>query len=159
VPSGGVFLTASSIELLGRITDMREPASHAAVESLTVAPVQVFAAAALRLTASEFKTMTWFARRLPSKTIAVKMGRECATVRKYTSQLLKHSQLRRRTEPIVMLADRCIRLGAPPLIILNRIGCRGAAPPRMAKDIPTHRVLDTFVADDLDLDPVSYRGW
>jgi DNA-binding NarL/FixJ family response regulator len=115
VLSGGVFLPAASIELLGRNTGMRESAPHAAVESLTVASVQISDAAALGLTAREFETLTWLARGLPSKTIAVKMGLEDVTVRKYISHLLEHFHLRRRTELIVMLADRGIRLGAPPL--------------------------------------------
>jgi hypothetical protein len=40
------------------------------------------------------------------------MGLEDITVRKYTSHLLAHFNLRRRTELIVMLADNGIALGS-----------------------------------------------
>jgi DNA-binding NarL/FixJ family response regulator len=71
--------------------------------------------AELGLTPREFETLAWLARGLPSKAIAVKMGLEDITVRKYVSSLLAHFNLRRRTELIVMLADRGIRLGVPPV--------------------------------------------
>jgi DNA-binding NarL/FixJ family response regulator len=75
---------------------------------------QVADAASLGLTQREFETLAWLVRGLPSKSIASKMGLEDVTVRKYISNLLAHFNLRRRTELIVMLADRGIRLGVPP---------------------------------------------
>ncbi|MDI7066276.1 LuxR C-terminal-related transcriptional regulator, partial [Klebsiella pneumoniae] len=67
------------------------------------------------LTPREFETLAWLVRGLPSKTIALRMGLEDITVRKYISHLLAHFNLRRRTELIVMLADRGIKLGVPPV--------------------------------------------
>ncbi|WP_407945930.1 response regulator transcription factor [Paraburkholderia domus] len=63
----------------------------------------------------EFETLAWLVRGLPSKTIALRMGLEDITVRKYVSHLLAHFNLRRRTELIVMLADKAIKLGVPPI--------------------------------------------
>jgi DNA-binding NarL/FixJ family response regulator len=72
-------------------------------------------ASGLGLTPREFETLTWLVRGLPSKAIALRMGLEDITVRKYVSHLLAHFNLRRRAELIVMLADRGIKLGVPPV--------------------------------------------
>jgi DNA-binding NarL/FixJ family response regulator len=58
------------------------------------------------LTPREFETLVWLMRGLPSKDIALRMRLEDITVRKYISHLLVHLNLRRRTELIVMLADK-----------------------------------------------------
>jgi DNA-binding NarL/FixJ family response regulator len=62
-----------------------------------------------------FETLGWLAQGLPSKTIAVRMGLEDITVRKYVSQLLTHFNVRRRTELIVLLANNQVSFGPPPL--------------------------------------------
>jgi DNA-binding NarL/FixJ family response regulator len=117
VLSGGVFLPASIIELLRRNPGAHDPKLPEAVRPRAVRSTHTSDATALGLTARQFETLTWLARGLPSKTIAVKMGLEDVTVRKYISHLLEHFNLRRRTELIVMLADRGIKLGAPPLTV------------------------------------------
>jgi hypothetical protein len=61
------------------------------------------------------RTLAWLVRGLPSKAIALRMGIEDITVRKYVSHLLAHFILRRRTELIATLADRGIKLGVPPV--------------------------------------------
>jgi DNA-binding NarL/FixJ family response regulator len=89
VLSGGVFLPAA------KPNDSAEP----------------WDAPGLGLTPREFETLAWLVRGLPSKVIASKMGLEDITVRKYISHLLAHFNLRRRTELIVMLAEKGITLG------------------------------------------------
>lgn len=113
--AGGVFLPASSIGNLRRDLDAikgaedraRQPHNGPATESST--------ASDLGLTPREFETLAWLVRGLPSKAIASRMGLEDITVRKYISHLLAHFNLRRRTELIVMLADKGIKLGVPPV--------------------------------------------
>jgi DNA-binding NarL/FixJ family response regulator len=83
-------------------------------------------ASGLGLTPREFETLAWLVRGLPSKAIALKMGLEDITVRKYVSHLLAHFNLRRRTELIVMLADRGIKLGVPP--VTDPVLDRGLSP-------------------------------
>jgi DNA-binding NarL/FixJ family response regulator len=106
VLAGGVFLPEFSI------TRMQDEMGTRPVAALKID--QVADAASLGLTQREFETLAWLVRGLPSKSIASKMGLEDVTVRKYISNLLAHFNLRRRTELIVMLADRGIRLGVPP---------------------------------------------
>jgi DNA-binding NarL/FixJ family response regulator len=72
-------------------------------------------ASELGLTPRESETLAWLVRGLPSKAIALRMGLEEITARKYVSHLLAHFHLRRRTELIVMLADRGIKPGVPPV--------------------------------------------
>jgi DNA-binding NarL/FixJ family response regulator len=56
--------------------------------------IETWDASGLGLTPREFETLAWLARGLPSKAIASKMGLEDITVRKYTSHLLAHFNLR-----------------------------------------------------------------
>jgi DNA-binding NarL/FixJ family response regulator len=114
VLAGGVYLPARSIAGLRSAdnTDSTDkPAAHKAGNVQPNHAAEVWNAPRLGLTQREFETLTWLARGLPSKAIATKMGLEDITVRKYISHLLTHFNLRRRTELIVMLADKGITLG------------------------------------------------
>jgi DNA-binding NarL/FixJ family response regulator len=115
VLAGGVFLPASSIASLRHSAGMHDAHPPAIPRARPGDPPDIADAPSLGLTTREFETLTWLARGLPSKSIALKMGLEDVTVRKYISHLLAHFNLRRRTELIVMLADKGIRLGTPPL--------------------------------------------
>jgi DNA-binding NarL/FixJ family response regulator len=115
VLAGGVFLPASSIAKLGLDIDKGDVPANDAVKARPGENPEPRSAASLGLTPREFETLTWLVRGLPSKAIALKMGIEDITVRKYISHLLAHFNLRRRTELIVMLADRGIKLGVPPV--------------------------------------------
>ncbi|QGZ66229.1 response regulator [Paraburkholderia acidisoli] len=113
VLSGGVFLPAASIAGLRRMIDADEKRAQ---ESGTPPPERREApwnTPSFGLTPREFETLAWLVRGLPSKAIAAKMGLEDITVRKYISHLLAHFNLRRRTELIVMLADKGITLDLP----------------------------------------------
>jgi DNA-binding NarL/FixJ family response regulator len=97
-------------------------ALHAAISAvlaggvfLPAANSEMSSASELGLTPREFETLAWLVRGLPSKAIALRMWLEDITVRKYVSHLLAHFNLRRRTELIVMLADKGIKLDVPPL--------------------------------------------
>jgi DNA-binding NarL/FixJ family response regulator len=118
VLAGGVFLPAASIARLRRDMGTDEALLHEPRESgnarRNVNP-EMSTASELGLTPREFETLAWLVRGLPSKAIALKMGLEDITVRKYVSHLLAHFNLRRRTELIVMLADKGIKLGVPPV--------------------------------------------
>lgn len=110
VLSGGVFLPAVSIAGMRRVLEAgQEP------EPPVQAAHAPWDAPGLGLTPREFETLAWLVRGLPSKTIAAKMGLEDITVRKYISHLLAHFDVRRRTELIVMMADKGITLGVPPV--------------------------------------------
>ncbi|MEC5409271.1 response regulator transcription factor [Paraburkholderia sp. MPAMCS5] len=112
VLSGGVYLPAASIAGLRRAIDIAEaPARESGRAQPTNGAPTFWDAPLLGLTPREYETLTWLARGLPSKAIASKMGLEDITVRKYISHLLAHFNLRRRTELIVMLADKGITLG------------------------------------------------
>lgn len=112
VLSGGVFLPAASIAGLRRAIDMAEaPARKSEKTQPTNGGAEPWDAPRLGLTPREYETLAWLVRGLPSKAIASKMGLEDITVRKYISHLLAHFNLRRRTELIVMLADKGITLG------------------------------------------------
>lgn len=115
VLAGGVFLPAAGLVGLRRdiSTDEARIDRHSKAQSR--ATLEVSDAAGLKLTPRELETLTWLARGLPSKAIALRMGLEDITVRKYISHLLAHFHLRRRTELIVMLADKGIKLGVPPV--------------------------------------------
>jgi DNA-binding NarL/FixJ family response regulator len=115
VLAGGVFLPAASIAHLrcDMGTDEAPLGQHPQAQSSATS--EVSDAAGLKLTPREFETLTWLARGLPSKAIALRMGLEDITVRKYVSHLLAHFNLRRRTELIVMLADKGIKLGVLPV--------------------------------------------
>ncbi|MFM0221265.1 MULTISPECIES: response regulator [Paraburkholderia] len=115
VLAGGVFLPAASIAMLRRDMGTAEALSDGPGDAPSTAISGVSAASDLGLTPREFETLAWLVRGLPSKAIAFKMGLEDITVRKYISHLLAHFNLRRRTELIVMLADRGIKLGVPPV--------------------------------------------
>jgi DNA-binding NarL/FixJ family response regulator len=119
VLAGGVFLPAFSIERLRRDMGTNEGPAHAPAHAPGDIPPNGHSAMSqasdLGLTPREFETLGWLVRGLPSKAIALKMGLEDITVRKYVSHLLAHFNLRRRTELIVMLADRGIKLGIPPV--------------------------------------------
>ncbi len=105
VLSGGVYLPATSIAGLKRSIDTDEAHARDSAKAAS------WNATDLGLTPREYETLAWLARGLPSKAIASKMGLEDITVRKYISHLLAHFNLRRRTELIVMLADKGITLG------------------------------------------------
>ena len=118
VLAGGVFLPAASIARLRRDMGTDEAPAHEPGEPGNTRPSvnsDMSTASELKLTPREFETLAWLVRGLPSKAIALKMGLEDITVRKYVSHLLAHFNLRRRTELIVMLADRGIKLGVPPV--------------------------------------------
>jgi DNA-binding NarL/FixJ family response regulator len=115
VLAGGVFLPAASIAMLRRDMGTAEAPANGPGEVPSSASSEMSDASDLGLTAREFETLAWLVRGLPSKGIALKMGLEDVTVRKYVSHLLAHFNLRRRTELIVMLADRGIKLGVPPV--------------------------------------------
>jgi DNA-binding NarL/FixJ family response regulator len=115
VLAGGVFLPASSIVRLRRDMGTDEAPTNGPGKPQSSGHSELSTAVGLGLTPREFETLTWLVRGLPSKAIALKMGLEDITVRKYVSHLLAHFNLRRRTELIVMLADRGIKLGAPPV--------------------------------------------
>ncbi|MFM0260505.1 response regulator [Paraburkholderia sediminicola] len=115
VLAGGVFLPAASIAMLRRDMGTAEALSDRPGDAPSAAIYGVSAASDLGLTPREFETLAWLVRGVPSKAIALKMGLEDITVRKYISHLLAHFNLRRRTELIVMLADRGIKLGVPPV--------------------------------------------
>jgi DNA-binding NarL/FixJ family response regulator len=111
VLSGGVYLPATSIAGLKRTIGSDATQARKAEKTPPIASVEQWDAPQLGLTPREFETLTWLVRGLPSKAIASKMGLEDITVRKYISHLLAHFNLRRRTELIVMLADKGITLG------------------------------------------------
>lgn len=113
VLSGGVFLPAASIDGLRRTTDAGEAAAGESAKAPPKGNTSSWSAPNLGLTPREFETLAWLLRGRPSKAIASKMGLEDITVRKYISHLLAHFNLRRRTELIVMLADKGITLGIP----------------------------------------------
>lgn len=112
VLSGGVFLPAASIGGLRRLIDADEPPARESGKAPPNAHGEIWDAPGLGLTPREFETLAWIVRGLPSKAIASKMGLEDITVRKHISHLLAHFNLRRRTELIVMLADKGITLGS-----------------------------------------------
>ncbi|CAB3646590.1 Transcriptional activator protein ExaE [Paraburkholderia sediminicola] len=116
VLAGGVFLPASSIARLSRDMDTTDkvPANRPD-DRQARAKSETSNASELGLTPREFETLALLVRGLPSKAIALRMGLEDITVRKYISHLLAHFNLRRRTELIVMLADKGIKLGVPPV--------------------------------------------
>jgi DNA-binding NarL/FixJ family response regulator len=115
VLSGGVFLPAASIAGLRPAIGIAEaPGRESATAQPTSSTAAPWDAPRLGLTPREYETLAWLARGLPSKAIASKMGLEDITVRKYISHLLAHFNLRRRTELIVMLADKGITFGALP---------------------------------------------
>jgi DNA-binding NarL/FixJ family response regulator len=115
VLAGGVFLPAAGILRMKHDKSAGESMADVPRNSPPSDDMNLCNPAELGLTPREFETLAWLARGLPSKAIAVKMGLEDITVRKYVSSLLAHFNLRRRTELIVMLADRGIRLGVPPV--------------------------------------------
>jgi DNA-binding NarL/FixJ family response regulator len=118
VLAGGVFLPASSIASLSRDMDTDEAPANGPDDRQPGQPrvkSETSNASELGLTPREFETLAWLVRGLPSKAIAVRMGLEDITVRKYVSHLLAHFNLRRRTELIVMLANSGIKLGVPPV--------------------------------------------
>ena len=115
VLAGGVFLPAASIARLRRDMGTDEVSGHGPGKTQPSGSSELSNASELGLTPREFETLAWLVRGLPSKSIALKMGLEDITVRKYVSHLLAHFNLRRRTELIVMLADRGIKLGVPPV--------------------------------------------
>jgi DNA-binding NarL/FixJ family response regulator len=114
VLSGGVFLPAASIAGLRRAIDTVEAPARESGKAQPNGNPGPWDAPGLGLTPREYETLAWLARGLPSKAIASKMGLEDITVRKYISHLLAHFNLRRRTELIVMLADKGIALGTLP---------------------------------------------
>jgi DNA-binding NarL/FixJ family response regulator len=115
VLAGGVFLPAASIARLRREMRTDEAPANGLGKARLSCPSEMTNASELGLTPREFETLAWLVRGLPSKAIALKMGLEDITVRKYVSHLLAHFNLRRRTELIVMLADKGIKLGVPPV--------------------------------------------
>ncbi|MGF6505528.1 response regulator transcription factor [Paraburkholderia sp. 32] len=115
VLAGGVFLPASSIATLRRYMSTDDAPADEPRNHQSGGNSEMSTASELGLTPREFETLAWLVRGLPSKVIALKMGLEDITVRKYISHLLAHFNLRRRTELIVMLADRGIKLGVPPV--------------------------------------------
>lgn len=114
VLAGGIFLPASSIDLLGRGINNTHPCVTESAPAATSEP-KISTASDLRLAPREFECLAWLTRGLPTKSIATHMGLEDITVRKYVSNLLQHFNVRRRTELIVTLAESGIRLGAPPI--------------------------------------------
>jgi DNA-binding NarL/FixJ family response regulator len=115
VLAGGVFLPAASIARLRHDMGTEEASANGPGSAQPGGHSEMSNASELGLTPREFETLAWLVRGLPSKAIALKMGLEDITVRKYVSHLLAHFNLRRRTELIVMLADRGIKLGVPPV--------------------------------------------
>ena len=115
VLAGGVFLPAASIARLRRDMGTDEAPESGPENAQPSGNSEMSSASELGLTPREFETLTWLVRGLPSKAIALRMGLEDITVQKYVSHLLAHFNLRRRTELIVMLADKGIKLGAPPV--------------------------------------------
>jgi DNA-binding NarL/FixJ family response regulator len=115
VLAGGVFLPAASIARLRREMSADEAPANGLGKARPSGHSEMTNASELGLTPREFETLAWLVRGLPSKAIALKMGLEDITVRKYISHLLAHFNLRRRTELIVMLADKGIKLGVPPV--------------------------------------------
>ncbi|CAE6793157.1 DNA-binding transcriptional activator DevR/DosR [Paraburkholderia nemoris] len=113
--AGGVFLPASSIAKLRHDMGTDEAPANNTGKTQSSGHSEVSNATELGLTPREFETLAWLVRGLPSKAIALRMGLEDITVRKYVSHLLAHFNLRRRTELIVMLADSGIKLGVPPV--------------------------------------------
>lgn len=113
--AGGVFLPASSISRLRYNLGTDENPVNALGETQRNVDAKISSASDLGLTPREFETLAWLVRGLPSKAIALRMGLEDITVRKYVSNLLAHFDLRRRTELIVMLAEKGIKLGVPPV--------------------------------------------
>jgi len=110
VLAGGVFLPAASIARLRRDMGTDEASGNGPGKTQPTGHSEMSNASELGLTPREFETLAWLVRRLPSKAIALKMGLEDITVRKYVSHLLAHFNLRRRIELLVLLADRGIRL-------------------------------------------------
>lgn len=115
VLAGGVFLPAASIARLRCDMGTDEAPVSGPRRAQPGCNSEMSSASELGLTPSEFETLAWLVRGLPSKAIALRMGLEDITVRKYISHLLAHFNLRRRTELIVMLADKGIKLGVPPV--------------------------------------------
>ena len=113
--AGGVFLPAASIARLRREMGTDETPANEPGKVQPGGDSEISNASGLGLTQREFETLAWLVRGLPSKAIALKMGLEDVTVRKYVSHLLAHFNVRRRTELIVMLADSGIKLGVPPV--------------------------------------------
>jgi DNA-binding NarL/FixJ family response regulator len=111
VLSGGVFLPATSIAGLRRTIDTAEAPARESGKTQPTGGTEIWDTPRLGLTSREYETLAWLVRGLPSKAIASKMGLEDITVRKYISHLLAHFNLRRRTELIVMLADKGVTLG------------------------------------------------
>ncbi|TCF96638.1 hypothetical protein BZM26_36430 [Paraburkholderia strydomiana] len=115
VLAGGVFLPANSIASIRRDMGTDEAPVSERRDTQLSGNSAMSNASELGLTPREFETLAWLVRGLPSKAIALRMGLEDITVRKYLSHLLAHFNLRRRTELIVMLADKGIKLGVPPV--------------------------------------------
>ena len=115
VLAGGVFLPAASIAKLRHDMGTEEAPANGPGKAQPNGNSEMSTASGLGLSPREFETLAWLVRGLPSKAIALKMGLEDITVRKYVSHLLAHFNLRRRTELIVMLADKGIKLGVPPV--------------------------------------------
>jgi DNA-binding NarL/FixJ family response regulator len=115
VLAGGVFLPAASIAKLKHDMGTEEAPANGPGKAQPNGNSEMSTASELGLSPREFETLAWLVRGLPSKAIALKMGLEGITVRKYVSHLLAHFNLRRRTELIVMLADKGIKLGVPPV--------------------------------------------
>jgi DNA-binding NarL/FixJ family response regulator len=115
VLAGGVFLPAASIAKLRHDMGTEEAPANGPGKEQPSGNSEMSTASELGLSPREFETLAWLVRGLPSKAIALKMGLEDITVRKYVSHLLAHFNLRRRTELIVMLADKGIKLGVPPV--------------------------------------------
>ena len=113
--AGGVFLPAASIARLRRDMGTDEAPVSGTGNAQPSGNSKMSSASELGLTTREFETLAWLVRGLPSKAIALRMGLEDITVRKYVSHVLAHFNLRRRTELIVMLADKGIKLGVPPM--------------------------------------------
>lgn len=120
VLSGGVYLPAASIAGLKRAIGTDGTQTPRPETTPPSAHTERWNAPQLGLTPREFETLTWLVRGLPSKAIASKMRLEDITVRKYISHLLAHFNLRRRTELIVMLADKGITLGTLALTDVSR---------------------------------------
>jgi len=131
VLAGGVFLPAASIAKLRHDMGTEEAPENGLGKAQPSGNSEMSTASELGLSPRECETLAWLVRGLPSKTIALKMGLEDITVRKYVSHLLAHFNLRRRTELIVMLADKGIKLGVPPVTdpahdrSLSAVGRRG----------------------------------
>jgi DNA-binding NarL/FixJ family response regulator len=113
--AGGVFLPASLIDQMSGQTTGGDVLRARSEKIQAASEPKMSNAFDLGLTPRLFETLAWLVRGLPTKAIAMRMGLEDITVRKYVSHLLAHFNLRRRTELIVMLADRGIKLGVPPV--------------------------------------------